>query len=134
MIGSILGAIAGALVLVAAVVLVATVGKQAAAKLAENIGKIIGKTLTDLIPKFLKNFSSQLDDLITNAVARLNKFLGAAGDEVISKQIISTHLNQAVLLGESVNSATQAGGSVASAVFQNSVYKSSRPDIIEISS
>ncbi|EFY9270346.1 type III secretion system translocon subunit IpaB, partial [Shigella flexneri] len=120
MIGSILGAIAGALVLVAAVVLVATVGKQAAAKLAENIGKIIGKTLTDLIPKFLKNFSSQLDDLITNAVARLNKFLGAAGDEVISKQIISTHLNQAVLLGESVNSATQAGGSVASAVFQNS--------------
>nr|QFG15439.1 IpaB240-460-CPE194-319 [synthetic construct] len=63
MIGSILGAIAGALVLVAAVVLVATVGKQAAAKLAENIGKIIGKTLTDLIPKFLKNFSSQLDDL-----------------------------------------------------------------------
>ncbi|WP_171548036.1 type III secretion system translocon subunit SctE, partial [Shigella sonnei] len=115
-----LGAIAGALVLVAAVVLVATVGKQAAAKLAENIGKIIGKTLTDLIPKFLKNFSSQLDDLITNAVARLNKFLGAAGDEVISKQIISTHLNQAVLLGESVNSATQAGGSVASAVFQNS--------------
>jgi len=122
MVGSILGAIAGAAVLVAAVVLVATVGKQAAAKLADKMGQMIGKTVTQLIPKFLKNISSQLDDVVSNAVTRLNKFMGTTGDDVITKQLVSTRLNQAVVIGEGVQATTEAAGNIASATFQ---YKAS---------
>lgn len=123
MVGSILGAIAGAAVLVAAVVVVALVGKQAAAKLADKIGQMIGKTISQLIPKFLKNMSSQLDDVVSNAVTRLNKFMGTTGDDVITKQLVSTRLNQVVVIGEGVQTTTQAGGNIASATFQYNAAK-----------
>lgn len=112
MVGSIVGAVLAAVVMIAAIVVVALVGKGAAAKLGNALSKLLGDAIKKIVPDVLKT-------LAKNAGSTVGRVAQKAGlrTDTLGKELMANRLNTFVVAGETVNSGTQAGGGVASGVF-----------------
>ncbi|MGL5758778.1 type III secretion system translocon subunit SctE [Plesiomonas sp.] len=115
MIGSIVGAVLAAIAMVAIMVAVVVVGKSAASKLGSAMSKMLGESIKKMVPSLLKEMAKGSSKLMAQGMQRLGNVLGK--NDAMVKEMISNTLSKAVVGGEVVQSASQAGGGVAQGVF-----------------
>ena len=115
MIGSIVGAILAAIAMVAIMVAVVVVGKSAASKLGGAMSNMLGESIKKMVPNLLKEMAKGSSKVMTQGMQRLGNALGK--NDAMVKEMISNTLNKAVVGGEIIQSASQAGGGVAQGIF-----------------
>ncbi|EMF2593281.1 type III secretion system translocon subunit SctE [Salmonella enterica subsp. enterica serovar Schwarzengrund] len=117
-----IGKVLGALLTIVSVV-VAVVGKGAAAKLGNALSKMMGETIKKLVPNVLKQLAQNGSKLFTQGMQRITSGLGNVGSKMglqtnaLSKELVGNTLNKVALGMEVTNTAAQSAGGVAEGVF-----------------
>ncbi|HID7510670.1 TPA: type III secretion system translocon subunit SctE [Enterobacter hormaechei] len=110
-VGSIVGAVLAAVVMIAAIVVVALVGKGVAAKLGNALSKLLGDAIKKIVPDVLKTFVKN----VGAAVGQVAQKVGLRTD-TLGKELMANRLKTFVIVGETVNTGAQSAGGVASGV------------------
>lgn len=109
---AIVGAILAAVAMIAVIVVVALVGKGAAAKLGNVMSKILNNAIKKIVPNVLKELAKKGGAQAT----QLAQKVGLRTD-TLGKELMANRLKTVVIAGEVGNEGAQAGGNVASGVF-----------------
>ncbi|STQ90143.1 type III secretion system translocon subunit SctE [Iodobacter fluviatilis] len=122
-IADIVGTVLAAAVLVLAVILVAIVGKGAAAKVAEKFGAAISNTISKMIPALIKQFAAAaqaglkgVGKSVTKSLVTLAK---RAHINVGDVALNATRLKTAQVVGGFAQQSIQAGGQIGVGVHKN---------------
>ncbi|MGL4980252.1 MAG: type III secretion system translocon subunit SctE, partial [Plesiomonas sp.] len=91
------------------------VGKSAASKLGSAMSNMLGESIKKMVPTLLKEMAKNSSKVMAQGMQRLGNALGT--NDAMVKEMISNTLNKAVVGGEIIQSASQAGGGVAQGVF-----------------
>lgn len=117
------GTVFAAAVLVGAVILVAMVGKSAAAKMAEKFGAAISNTISKMIPELIKQSAtaakSGLNAANTLMTESFNKLANRAGISVGDVAINATRFRTAQIVTNFAQQSIQAGGQIGVGEYQN---------------
>ncbi len=116
-VGNITGAVAGALVMIAAMVGVAVVAKGAAGRIGSKASEMIGKHVSKMVPDLLKEGARSASKAMTQMATKVRGSVGLQSDAV-SLAKYGTHLDKVLAVTEGVGAATQAGLQIKSGIHQ----------------
>ncbi|AMC33556.1 type III secretion system translocon subunit SctE [Janthinobacterium sp. B9-8] len=122
-IADIVGTVLAAAVLVLAVILVAIVGKGAAAKMAEKFGTAISNTISKMIPALIKQSAAAakagFNGLNKSVMQSFGKLANRAGINVGDVAMNATRFKTAQVVAGFAQQSIQAGGQIGVGVHQN---------------
>ncbi|TFZ48677.1 pathogenicity island 1 effector protein SipB [Serratia proteamaculans] len=120
-VGAIAGAILAAVAMVYLVVLVAIVGKGAAAKLGNVMSKFLDEAIKKIVPNVIREFAKGSSKVLSQGINRLTSAVSDVGSKVGSNNpaLLANNINAAVTVGNLVNTVSQTGGNLAQAALMN---------------